>query len=539
MKLIYQAEQVRAAERATGEELTSGRLMQRAAAALAREVTAELADRGRRVRGARILLVAGPGDNGGDGLFAAADLVQHGAQVWVWATNQQVHPAGWATLLAAGGRPVGADDALALVAQVDLVLDAVFGIGARPGLPPAVATLAEACAKRDLAVVSADLPSGLAADSGLTEGVSFRATRTVSFGAWKPCQIFHPARDQCGARRLIDIGLDLPNNVSVDRLTRENSTTSAAAAQSPMSVPSMGSDPRAGLQQPESANATQPSMPVPPAAVEFELRDLAAAWPWPEVMSDKYARGVAALDTGSAAYPGAAVLGVLGAIHTGAGFVRYAGPARSEVLAAAPNVVCTPAVGEADEVEAIAAVRADAWLVGSGWGDRPEAPQRLEAVLAHSRPTVIDADAIGWFRHRLVDRPEVEAPVLLTPHAGELARLLDVRRESVLADPVAAVRTASRRTGATVLLKGATQYIAAPDQAPVYVCFPGPAWTAQAGSGDVLAGIAVALLATGLPPLLAAGLAGSIQALTAVRHPGPYPPQALVRFLPEVIASLR
>ncbi|MDR0416223.1 MAG: bifunctional ADP-dependent NAD(P)H-hydrate dehydratase/NAD(P)H-hydrate epimerase, partial [Propionibacteriaceae bacterium] len=108
MRAIHTAEQVRAAERAAGEELASGRLMAKAAAGLAREVAAELADRGRRVRGARLLLAVGPGDNGGDGLYAGAALAGRGARVDVWAAADRLHPGGWAAATAAGARPVDA-----------------------------------------------------------------------------------------------------------------------------------------------------------------------------------------------------------------------------------------------------------------------------------------------------------------------------------------------------------------------------------------------------------------------------------------------
>jgi NAD(P)H-hydrate repair Nnr-like enzyme with NAD(P)H-hydrate dehydratase domain len=129
--------------------------------------------------------------------------------------------------------------------------------------------------------------------------------------------------------------------------------------------------------------------------------------------------------------------------------------------------------------------------------------------------------------------------VLLTPHAGELARLLELDRAAVAADPIGAVRAAVRRYGTTVLLKGATQYASGPGDDRVHLAVPGPAWTAQAGSGDVLAGICTTLLAAGLSPLAAAVCGASIQAMTAEGHPGPYPPQDLAHMLPETIAALR
>ena len=127
---------------------------------------------------------------------------------------------------------------------------------------------------------------------------------------------------------------------------------------------------------------------------------------------------------------------------------------------------------------------------------------------------------------------------LLTPHAGELAKLLGEERSWVTDDPIRAVQAGVERTGATVLLKGASQLVATPDDTQIRVALPGPAWTGQAGSGDVLGGICATLLAAGLPARRAALLGASVQALTASRHPGPVPPQQLAEHLPETIAHL-
>ena len=128
--------------------------------------------------------------------------------------------------------------------------------------------------------------------------------------------------------------------------------------------------------------------------------------------------------------------------------------------------------------------------------------------------------------------------MLLTPHAGELARLLKVDRSQVEGDPVAAVRAAAGRFGATVLLKGATQYVCGPS-GNIRLALGGPAWTAQAGSGDVLAGVCGTLLAAGLPAGRAALAAASIQAWAAAKKLGPRPPQLIARAIPAVVASLR
>ena len=240
--------------------------------------------------------------------------------------------------------------------------------------------------------------------------------------------------------------------------------------------------------------------PDPAEVVAWERGDVAGAWPWPDATSDKYSRGVVGLDTGSDEYPGAGVLSALGAVYAGAGMVRCLGP--EPVFAAVTHVL--PNVVRAEG-------RVQAWLVGSGWGER--AGDRLDELLVTGLPLVVDADGLRHLPKRL-DRPGV----LLTPHAGELARLLGGLRPDVEADPIGAVRAAVERYGATVLLKGATQYVATPGDDRVHLAVPGPAWTAQAGSGDVLAGICVTLLARSRPGG-GGRLRGVHQALTAGATP--------------------
>ncbi len=492
MLSAYLARTIRAAEEPLLASMP-GVLMQRAASGLASALLRELRERRGAVYGARVLVVAGAGNNGGDALYAGARLLGRGVAVRAWRTSQRVHEAAWAAFRAAGGRELDAVGAVAALGETDLVVDGVLGIGGRPGLREPVALFARACSDAAVPVVAVDLPSGLAADSpSLVEpvetgsavagpvetgvstsstdgGAHFTAVRTVTFGGLKFCHMLQPAASGCGTVELVDIGLDLGE---------------------------------------PDLRCWQPS-------------DVAAAWPVPDATSDKYSRGVVGLDTGSQAYPGAAVLSTLGAVHTGAGMVRFAGAdgAVDLIRHAAPNVV-------------FGTGRVQARVLGCGWGDRPDGAELISRALEEQVPLVLDADAL-----RCLPPGELGQRVLLTPHAGELGRLLKVERAAVSADPIAAVRAAATRCGATVLLKGATQYVCAPD-GRVAIAVPGPHWSAQAGSGDVLAGICGTLLAAGLPPVKAALAGASIQALTAAAAPGPCPPQDLAERLPGVIAGL-
>ena len=467
MYAVHTVAAVRAAEEAAMARLPDGALMQRAAAALASAIVAELRARRGRLRGARVLVAAGPGNNGGDALWAAVRLLRRGVRVWAWRTSATAHGAGWTAFTAAGGVETDALGALEVLPEADLVVDGVLGIGGRGGLPPLVETFADACRDTGVPVVAVDLPSGLAADSGGAQA-SFTSAVTVTFGALKACHVLEPARSRCGEVRLVDIGLELGE----------------------------------------------------PALTGWEAVDVAAHWPLPDATSDKYARGVVGVDAGSGLYPGAAVLACSGAVHAGAGMVRYLGEARTAVVAALPNVVTAPG-------------RVQAHLVGSGWGDRRDGAAAVAAVLATGLPAVVDADALG-----LLPAGPLGTQVLLTPHAGELARLLGVPRAAVTADPVGSARLAAAATGAVVLLKGATQYVVEPGGRAT-VAVPGPAWTAQAGSGDVLAGVCAALLAGGTPAREAALLGASVQALAARDHPGPRPPQDLARLLPGLVVRFQ
>ena len=476
MQHAYGVETIRRIERQTMDRVGDDTLMQRAAAGLAAAVARDCERLRGKVYGTRVMILVGPGNNGGDALFAGARLVRRGAAVTAVRCLGTPHERGLGALQAAGGRIVElADLDREQPPETDLAVDGVLGIGGRPGLPDDVADLAGELYVHGVPVVSVDLPSGVASDTGVVPGAAFRTSRTVTFGELKPCHVLEPARQRCGEIELVDIGLD----------------------------------------------------PVPPGSSDlwlwqYELDDLARAWPYPDASSDKYSRGVVGIDTGSETYPGAAIMTVYGAVHAGAGMVRFLGadrPARV-IGSQLPNVVFGPG-------------RVQAHLFGSGWGDRADGADVLQDALDFGLPTVVDADGLRYLPENLPDS------WLLTPHAGELASLLGEERSWVTDDPVRAVRAGVEKTGATVLLKGATQLVAGPDRDWVDVALPGPAWTGQAGSGDTLGGMCAAILATGKPAAEAAALAASLQAYTAARHPGAIPPTRMAELAAEELGGLQ
>jgi hydroxyethylthiazole kinase-like uncharacterized protein yjeF len=475
MRLAWRVADVRAAERALMATLPDGTLMQRAAAGLARRCALLLSETG-GVYGARVLLLVGSGDNGGDTLYAGAALAARGAQVRALLLSpDRVHAAGLAALRRAGGFPV-AD----LSDRADLVLDGIVGIGASGGLRPDAAKIVRGLG--DLAartgtrpvVVAVDVPSGVAVDTGDVPGDAVTADVTVTFGCLKPAHVVGPAAVHSGLVDLVDIGLG-------------------------------------------PVLRTDPAIRVPDAA------DIAAWWPKRGPASDKYTRGVVGVATGSKTYPGAALLSVSGALAGPAGMVRYAGTAAEDVVRAHPSVIATTRVGDAGRVQA--------WVCGSGLGTDENARAELRTVLATKLPVLLDADALtllvdGQFASDL----RRDAPLVITPHDGEFKRLAG---EEPGPDRVAAACKLAAWINGVVLLKGDRTIVATPS-GEVYANPTGTSALATAGSGDVLAGLLGSLLAGGLPAARAAVAAAYVHGLAGRRAAEDGPVTS-----PDVAAALR
>lgn len=254
-------------------ELPEGALMQRAAAGLATAIADFLGG----CYGARIFLLVGPGDNGGDALYAGAMLSRRGAQVEALLSRENKH---LRAFLDAGGRVVEAP-----TRRPDVVVDGVTGIGGRPGLDDGV--VAVLTQLEGVPVVAVDVPSGVGVDTGETRSTHVCAELTVTFGTHKPCHLVDPAALACGVVHLVDLDLDLPES-EITALTAD---------------------------------------------------DVAALLPRPTPDAHKYTRGVVGVHTGSLQYPGAAVLSIAGAASGLCGMVRYLGPAVDAVRGAHPQVV--------------------------------------------------------------------------------------------------------------------------------------------------------------------------------------------------------
>ena len=249
----------------------------------------------------------------------------------------------------------------------------------------------------------------------------------------------------------------------------------------------------------------------------FTFDDVQAHWPRFDVEADKYSRGVVGIDTGSQRYPGAGVLSVLGALNSGAGFIRYVGPeaVRDALLVRAPSVTFSTGT-------------VDAWVVGCGWDDAGSA-QRWDHARQSGVPLVVDAGALGF--------DDYHEHCLLTPHVGELARILGVDRQEVAKTPDLYALQVTDRYGCTVLVKGHRQYLAHHDGTVVHVQ-PGLPGLARAGSGDVLAGVAGTLLAQTQDTKMAGLLAAGFQAWVSTLHPGAHPPDHMAEFMADHVPGL-
>ena len=361
-----------------------------------------------------------------------------------------------------------------VAAGTDLVIDGVVGISGSGALRPDAAEVFEAVDAKAIPIVAVDIPSGIDVATGAITGPAVRAALTVTFGGLKPV---HALAD-CGRVHLVDIGLDLPET----------------------------------------------------DVVGFEAADVAARWPVPGPHDDKYTQGVTGVMAGSSTYPGAAVLCTGAAVAATSGMVRYAGSAHSEVLAYWPEVIASPTPAAAGRVQA--------WVVGPGLGTDETGAGALWFALDTDLPVLVDADALTI----LAAHPDIvsgrRAPTLLTPHAGEFARLAGAPPGD---DRVGATRKLADALGVTVLLKGNVTVIAEPG-GRVYLNPAGQSWAATAGSGDVLSGMIGALLAAGLPVVEAAAAGAFVHARAAAlsaADPGPGDaPTSASRIVPHIRAAL-
>ncbi len=473
MQYALTAPQMRAIEeRAVAEGIaTLGELMGRAGAALASETL-------RRVPEGDVLVVCGPGNNGGDGWVAARMLQAAGRGVRVLSLvgiEALASPAAEAAgaALAAGVPWAFAGTAAVSLEGVAAIVDAMFGFGFRGAMGEPAAAVVAAIADSGAFVLSADVPSGVDADTGAVAGPAVRADVTVTFTAYKRGLLLYPGAEHAGSIVVADIG-----------------------------IPSRMVEAEGGLEVP------RPS-------------DFRPIFPWPGPGDHKGARGRVAVVAGSAMYSGAAVLAVSGALRMGAGYVYAVVPepmadvVRTTLPSAIVRAVPAALDGSMARVDAVltAVADADAIVVGPGLTTSPSVGEIVRALVRDATaPLVLDADALNVLGGDLASLDAARVPLVITPHPGEAARLLGCDIGEVVADrPGAAARLAGESR--VSLLKGARTLVAGADRMAVVLA--GNAGLARAGSGDVLTGMIGTLLAQRVAPFDAAVVAAHLHGRAA------------------------
>ena len=480
MRPAYTVATVRAAEKRLLEQQShEDQLMKLAAAAVAEAASVML-----EARPGAVLILAGSGGNGGDGLYAGAVLASRGITVHAL-VPERCHEEALTAFRAAGGTVLSAD---ALPSGCALLIDAIAGLGSARGLTGTALSLCRKATAAGAVVLAVDMPTGIDADTGVCAADAVHADVTVTFGSPR---LGHALAAECG--QVVVSDLFLPGAPSFAETLAELDEPAAFIAHEP-SVP--------------TAYAWQPG--------ELDLPGGRASRPWPVgctgpitdptpgARSDKYSGGVVALAAGSGTYPGAGILCATAAVRATPSMVRFIGD--NSITSLLPELVCHPDVASAGQ--------AQAWVVGPGRGTDAAAATELRKVLAQDLPTVLDADALTLLARNTSLRQQVtkHPMTILTPHEGEFSRLYEATFGSA-PDASAGWGTAlhelAEELDSIILLKGRLTRVTAPGQ-PLYSFNAGHSFAATPGSGDVLSGILGAVMAQLFASAPAASPAGVI-----------------------------
>jgi ADP-dependent NAD(P)H-hydrate dehydratase / NAD(P)H-hydrate epimerase len=514
-ELLTAAEMGRADALAMAQGVSGLALMENAGRAVA-EAAATLLPRA----GAAIAVVCGPGNNGGDGFVAARLLRERGYRIRLGLLGSRSALKGDAAAMALRwGEPVE-PLGTGMLADADLIIDALFGAGLSRPLEGVAANVVAAINASSKPVVAVDVPSGLDGTTGASTGPVVQATSTVTFFRLKPGHVLLPGRALCGEVRLADIGI--PERV----------------------LQKIG--PRAFLNRP-------------------------ALWRegYPTLRADghKYTRGHAVVVSGPAESTGAARMGARGALRVGAGLVTVVGSAPATAINAThlTAIMVKAIAADAALAEFLADERRNAVLIGPGAGVAAGTAATVLTALASPAAVVLDADALtsfapgesqepvratgfGFVVRGSEPRPTPDglfgavkarqAPVVLTPHEGEFKRLFGERAGASAGSKLERTRRAAELSGAVVILKGPDTVIAAPDGRAA-VNDNAPPWLATAGSGDVLAGLVTGLLAQRMPAFEAACAAVWLHGECANRLGLGLIAEDLPEALPQVLQKLR
>lgn len=520
----------------------------------------------------RVLLLVGPGGNGGDALYAGRDLLQNGYGVTAYAIagRDKTYTSAREAYLSAGGTFVdelggGLTDEPAQ--PYDLVIDGLFGLGNRGGIGEKVAEFLHWSPAPVLAI---DIPSGVAGDSGAVPPASnenlgiadhVRADVTVTFGGLRRA---HGLSAECG--RVVCRDIQLLDGQSLHEALLDQSLKAQMEGDlsvnlcGPPAPISRGEMPSLSL--PFSTTNSLADTSPEPGILEAGDTTLPFDLPGePGATSDKYTGGVVGICAGSGQYPGAGILATTAAVRATSSIVRWVGEDPLAIVMSNPEVVAHASVTECGRVQA--------WVVGPGRGTDARSAEELAFILDREEPVLVDADgltllaenpalmdklkarglACGDAQRQTCGQEVVDCAVrqtILTPHAGEFARLAQALDGDydIDADRIGAASAMARELGCAILLKG--RFTVITDGTRVDVVDSGSSWAATAGSGDVLAGIIGALLAERGRTIEAALVGQFIHAVAAytsalVEGVGFAPTSAsrIAEKIPEAIALLR
>ncbi|WP_150117488.1 NAD(P)H-hydrate dehydratase [Microvirga vignae] len=430
-------------------------LMRRAGGAVAKAAAEML------TKEAKVVVAAGPGQNGGDGFVVATLLVRQGHRVSLGLLGNVERLSGDAALAAKDWKgPVEAAEDLPFP-EADLIVDALFGTGIARDLYGSARAAVERMNASGRPILAVDLPSGIDGDTGRVRGVAVRAMRTVTFAARKPCHLLMPGRAFSGDVEVADIGIT-------------SKTLAASGGKLFANAPSLWLD----------------------------------KLPRPELSSHKYDRGHTLVVSGGATRTGAARLAARAALRIGSGLVTVASPPEALGVNAAQltAVMLRGCDGPEGLHHILQDVRLNALVLGPALGVH-SGTRAMVAVAAHARRSlVLDADALTSFEDLASELHQAfhYAPTVLTPHDGEFKRLFNGHPD--ILDPESKIERAHRAavyTGAVVVLKGPDTVIASPDGRAA-INENGTPYLGTAGTGDTLCGIIAGLMAQGMPPFEAA-----------------------------------
>jgi hydroxyethylthiazole kinase-like uncharacterized protein yjeF len=441
-----------------------------------------------------VAVLAGPGNNGGDGFVAARLLAEAGFRVTVFLHGDRAKLKGDAALAAArwnGPTTPATPDA---VRTYGFIIDALYGAGLDRPLEGDTLALVSAVNRSALPILAVDLPSGINGATGAVMGGAIQAKTTVTFFRKKPGHLLLPGRLHCGKVHVADIGIksDVLQNIR-------------------------------------------------PQTFENEPPLWRKSFPIPQLDGHKYSRGHAVVVSGGVSTTGAARLAARGALRAGAGLVTLASPREAlAVNAAASLAVMVRAIDGAHELtEFLADARLNALAIGPGCGIGAPTRELVLAALSGERAVVLDADALTSFEGEpeslfAAIRRRGNTATVLTPHAREFDRLFGKLDQSTyLPVKLELARKAAVTAGAVVIFKGADTVIAAPDYRAA-INTNAPAWLATAGSGDVLAGFVTGLLAQGMPAFEAACAAVWLHGAAASE----FGPGLIAEDLPEMLPKV-